>query len=174
MYLRGRPRGRDQKQEHVWSENEEKIVYALMDKYPNSARLNYLERETGLTRQAICKHLRSLELDNIIKEEDKTYRLNPVYHYEEVGKILYDKLECNVKNIEGILVIRVQADSPILCQICFGNNTYQNTGISIASTIPFTSMPTIKITPTQIPTNINYQIMTFKWRNQKHETPYTV
>ena len=170
MYLRGRPRGRDQKQEHVWSENEEKIVYALMDKYPNSARLNYLEKKTGLTRQRIYKHIESLESGGVIvQEEDKTYRLNPVYHHEEVGKILRDKLECNVKNIEkGILVVRVQADSPVSCQICFGNNTYQNTGISIVSTIPFTSMPTIKIAPTQIPTSINsYQIMAFPWRNQK-------
>ena len=144
LRLRGRPRGRNSLQRQIWSENEEKIVYALMDKYPRSARLKYLEEKTGLTRPVLLKHLETLEAKGIVTKDEKVYSLNPKFAYlNEVSP----ERTINTPNVEdGTLVVRAEAISPFDLEIYEGNNLLQSEeGLErFEATIPIHGKVTVK------------------------------
>lgn len=160
--IRGRPAGRNHKQEQVWSKNEEKIVYTLMDKFSFPARIKNLEEKIGLSRRTLYKHIRALENKGIIEENNGNFLLKPDYYFKNEDVKLQRPYEHPIQKDKGILVVRIVTDNhPITCKINAGSISQQYTGTEIASTIPFTAQPTIQLIPTQNKP-INYQIMAFK------------
>jgi DNA-binding transcriptional ArsR family regulator len=161
--LRGRPEGLDRKQAIVWTENENRIVYALMDAFPNSVGISFLQERTGLSRPTLYKHIEKLEKQGVLVRESGNLRLDPAYHHEEKHVRLQDAISHQIPLEEGILVVRLESNNPVTCQIGSGSTSpYTVTSPTVASTIPFTTQPTVQIAPTQQQTTINVQVMAFK------------
>jgi len=168
MSLRGRPPGRDERQEQIWSENEKKIVYALMDTSSNSARLNYLEERTGLTRRVLKRHLDELEFKGIIREENGVFSLNTIFRFEKRANTpLEQDVVISIPDgiTEGIAVVRAQANNVFNCKVYGGDRVFHfdEEVMYTASTIPFDSPQlTIKFSSTEEQTRLSfYQIMVF-------------
>lgn len=137
--LAGRPKGRDMLQEKIWSENEKKIIYALMDIFPHSAKIAQLKRKTGLSELTLKKHLENLKEEGIVVECDKLYRLNPsTYRKDEdisFTSDVEDEIPLNKKC--GILIVRGKADGVISWRAeGEGRVIASGSDINVASTIP--------------------------------------
>ncbi|MCS7367996.1 MAG: winged helix-turn-helix domain-containing protein [archaeon YNP-WB-062] len=160
--LRGRPIGLNGRQQRVWTENQKKIVYALMDVFPNSVGISFLQKRTGLSRPTLYKHIEKLEKEAVLVRESGNLRLDPAYHAERHVR-LQDAISHQIPLEEGILVVRLESNNPVTCQISSGSTSlYTVTSPTVASTIPFTTQPTVQIAPTQQQTTINVQVMAFK------------
>ena len=150
LRLRGRPRGRNSLQRQIWSENEEKIVYALMDKCPGSARLRYLEEKTGLTRRVLLNHLRELKDKGIVTIDEGVYSLRPKFAYLSEAS---PEQPINIPNVEGgTLVVRAEAINPFDLEIYEGNNLLQSEEDikRIESTIPIHGKVTVKFSKGEV------------------------
>ena len=148
--LRGRPKGRNSRQEKDWSKSEKKIVYALMDKYPVSARLKYLEEKTHLTRVSLLKHLKELKNKGIITIDEGVYSLRPKFAYLSEAS---PEQPINTPNVEGrTLVVRAEAINPFNLEIYGGNNLLQSEEDikRIESTIPIHGKVTVKFSKGEV------------------------
>ena len=170
MALGGRSiKGRDPLQNLIWSENHDKIIYALMDKLPSSSTMKYLEDKTGLTRIVLDKHLLELEESGCIEidNEHRVINLIPSKRYDGRGRDLKNifQIPFSSDNKSGILIVRGKTNYPSVFQLNINDKTDQKTDTEYAKTISFTEIITqnlFKITPQREGTKLEYyQVMMF-------------